>query len=186
MNSNLKLCGIFCILSFSACMFTVDPSADCHYKRRPFTIKENSFISKIKNNGRNVKVYRINYEYRMLDPNCFESFIFDYGVYINNEARTSFVDSNYLKNTSFEYFKELYSYVLEDSVIYSISDYIIEFKKSANNETEGVFKLIISNSEMAKLNGFEVKKSKKGLYRRKITQTNEIEFEKYIFKPLKD
>ncbi len=84
------------------------------------------------------------------------------------------------------FFKDLYTNVLEDSVIFSIEEYQIEFRNhdygSESNGKKGVFLLNITSKEMEKLNGFKVHSSRLGLIRKNVSKVVNINFNEFVFK----
>ncbi len=178
-------------LIFQSCMVLPEQNYDClkNYKKRPLDKKEHDYIFGFRPKSNYVFVDRINYEYRNIekfDPRCIEFSNLDYSVYFE-EPKSSFQDKKYLENQSKLFFTKLYNDVLEDSIIYAIESYQIHFRnfKSDRAHKGGYFVLIISKKEMAKLNGFYIKKTETGLKRVFIKMNTDIDFEYIFFNPIK-
>ena len=191
MRKLFKVSILLFLLILNSCMIPSDQNYDCveKIKKRPLTEKEIQHIFQFRPGNSNVYINRINYEYRSVgkyDPHCIEYDNINYEVHYE-EPESSFSNKLFLENLSKDFFVKLYSEVLEDSVIYAIESYQIQFRNFKSNRANkgGFFILEIDKLEMAKLNGFYIKKTKSGLERVMIKKENEIKYESLVFSPLK-
>lgn len=182
---------LFLLMFLVSVIYSCTPgSSECPV--RPLTEKEKAFANKYDPGMFETSIHRVNYEYRkdyLKKTGCkLINTSGEYSYMFTNEPVESFVDTATIRAVTMNRIVELYTNVIDDSVLYATKSFsfLLENEKHAakSEEPETWYSMNMKIEDVASYAGFKVVKKGNKLVRVTVPKTQVLKMEHETFDPL--
>lgn len=129
------------------------------FENKPLTIKEKDYIKQLEKKG----YFKVDIQPPTIGVDATNMSIYSIKLHSNIQYTNKNVDS--IKNIHYEFAKELFKGIIEDSILFEIHDISVKLTLNRNNHNYSFYNYYIKKQLEQDL-GFKVIKEKNGKYKR--------------------